>query len=245
MIQFDLNGNVTWVNEHFATTMGYQKEEMIGMHHSRFCTNAFATSYDYKNLWNGLRSGEKFQSKIQRVRKDQTLIFLEATYMPIKNDRGEPYAVVKIATNITEREERDQQIVFELNELSKDLSDNVIKSAEENMTALEKLKKQAESIADITNSIKHISSQTNLLALNASIEAQRAGVYGRGFAVVAEEVKKLSDESEQLMKVATNDLKLMKEEVDKVNNLTSKLQKVVGETNRNITKTMEEFKKRD
>lgn len=245
MIQFDLSGHVLWVNTHFANTMGYEKEEMIHLHHSTFCTPAFATSLDYQKMWRNLRNGQKFQSKIQRVKKDRTFIVLEATYMPIKDGNGETYGVMKIATNITEREERDEQIVLELNELSKNLSDTVVKSAKENMDALKTLSKQAASIGDITNAIKHIASQTNLLALNASIEAQRAGVYGAGFAVVAEEVKKLSDESEALMKVANADLKLMAQEVEQVSQLTLKLQKEVEETRTHITKTTERFKKRD
>lgn len=244
MIQFDLKGYVLWVNDHFAHAMGYEKEEMIHLHHSKFCTLEFSNSLDYQQLWRDLNNGQKFQSKIQRVKKDGRIIFLEATYMPIKDAQGAIYGVVKIATDITEREERDHQIVLELNTLSKRLSDTVVQSAKENMEALTTLKKQATSIGDITNAIKHISSQTNLLALNASIEAQRAGIYGAGFAVVAEEVKKLSDESEALMKVANTDLLLMTEEVEKVNQLTLQLQKIVETTEVNLTKTMEEFKKR-
>lgn len=244
MIQFDLKGYVLWVNEHFAQTMGYEKQEMLHLHHSTFCTVDFAGSLDYQKLWTDLRNGKKFQSKIARVKKEGAIIYLEATYMPIKDAQGETYGVMKIATDITEREARDHQIVLELNTLSKRLSDTVVQSAKENMEALATLKKQATSIGDITNAIKHISSQTNLLALNASIEAQRAGVYGAGFAVVAEEVKKLSDESEALMKVANADLLLMAQEVEKVNKLTLHLQKTVEATEINLTKTMEAFKKR-
>lgn len=62
------------------------------------------------------------------------------------------------------------------------------------------LKNNADDITQIVLIVASIAKQINLLALNASIEAARAGEAGKGFTVVAEEVRKLSEETNQAVK---------------------------------------------
>lgn len=60
---------------------------------------------------------------------------------------------------------------------------------------------EATNINHIINLITAINDQTNLLSLNASIEAARAGVAGRGFAVVANEIRHLSTQTQDAIRV--------------------------------------------
>lgn len=86
---------------------------------------------------------------------------------------------------------------------------------EELRTTFSSLTSQMKEIHQVVQTITSISEQTNLLALNASIEAARAGEHGKGFAVVAEEVRHLSEDTNE----ATNRVRnlLQRIEVDTAN----------------------------
>ena len=95
--------------------------------------------------------------------------------------------------------------------------------------SIEEILQNTATINKITEDIQYISDQTNLLALNAAIEAARAGEHGRGFSVVAEEVRKLSDRTNQ----ASNDIteivgKVNSSVKDISNSLTDNLEKTKG-----------------
>jgi len=100
-IEFDPSGKVIEANANFLAVMGYDAREIVGKHHSMFCDPAYIKSADYGALWQRLRGGEFISDRFARRRKDGSVVWLRATYNPIKNARGEVTSVVKFSSDIT------------------------------------------------------------------------------------------------------------------------------------------------
>ncbi|MEC1411366.1 methyl-accepting chemotaxis protein [Bacillus safensis] len=252
MIEFNVTGEVLWVNDIFAKAMGYSKEEMIGLKHRQFCPPHITEHTSYHMFWKRLREGQVFQEKVQRITKNGSTLWLEATYSPVQDEEGTVVGVVKVATDITEREHTMKQVVEDLKEMSAKLMeraevgiqhsqsvnasfDHIANETDQNMSLLKGLTEQVESISSIAATINSISSQTQLLALNAAIEAAHAGSYGNGFSVVAAEIRKLATNSKEAIVKVDQYVKAIHAEVEKVSSGTSRAKTTVF-TNRDLVK---------
>lgn len=91
--------------------------------------------------------------------------------------------------------------------------------------------------------ITSIAEETDLLSLNASIEAARSGESGRGFAVVAEQIKKLSEQSNQSSSEIEETAMMLSEDSQKAVEIMQKMQEIIvsqSESMQDTQKVVEE-----
>lgn len=101
-IEFDLNGNVLYANANFLSVFGYTEEEVLGKHHSLFCSVSTKESEEYGLFWNKLREGEFQSGEFLRLDSQGREVYIQASYNPVRDDDGNLVSVIKIASDITE-----------------------------------------------------------------------------------------------------------------------------------------------
>ncbi|AUG52643.1 methyl-accepting chemotaxis protein [Thalassospira marina] len=102
VIEFDLEGNISYANNHFLSAMGYRLEEIKGKHHRMFVDPAYAETKEYRDFWRRLAAGEYLSGEYQRYGKNGREVWIQASYNPIFDMAGRPFKVVKYAADVTE-----------------------------------------------------------------------------------------------------------------------------------------------
>jgi methyl-accepting chemotaxis protein len=119
VIEFDLTGHVLMANQNFLDTFGYTLEEVLGQHHRLFVDPVESQSQAYLHFWDKLGAGHYDNGRYKRIAHDGREIWLQASYNPILDDRGDPLKVVKYATNITDQQRRSDDSSGQLAAIAK------------------------------------------------------------------------------------------------------------------------------
>ena len=101
-IEFDAQGIIKDANKNFLGAVKYELDEIVGKHHRIFCDEVYRQSREYEQFWEELRAGKTQTNEFQRIAKDGSIIWIQASYSPVTDDTGTVKGVIKIATDITE-----------------------------------------------------------------------------------------------------------------------------------------------
>ncbi|WP_162501441.1 PAS domain-containing methyl-accepting chemotaxis protein [Methylobacterium crusticola] len=106
IIELSMDGVILDANQNFLDLFAYGKHELIGQHHRMFVSATDATGEAYDRFWQELKQGHFQAAAYKRLGKGGREIWIQATYNPILNRRGDAVGIVKLATDVTEQKLR-------------------------------------------------------------------------------------------------------------------------------------------
>lgn len=80
-----------------------------GQHHRMFVDPAESSKSEYQNFWDALRKGEFQQAEYRRLGKNGREIWIQATYNPLRDEKGQVFAIVKFASDITDQKRKSME----------------------------------------------------------------------------------------------------------------------------------------
>jgi len=98
----DPNGNIVYVNQHFESSTGYSRNEVIGKN-PRFLQSGLQDKDFYKQFWERISSGLNWSGSFINRRKNGQLFHESATIFPIRNLNSEVVYYGAVKRDITEQ----------------------------------------------------------------------------------------------------------------------------------------------
>jgi methyl-accepting chemotaxis protein len=102
IISFKIDGTILHANDNFLNVLGYTLSETVGNHHRMFCDKTYTSTKEYSEFWNNLAEGKSQINEFERIHKNGSSVWIQASYTPVKNKSGKVIRIVKFAQDITE-----------------------------------------------------------------------------------------------------------------------------------------------
>ena len=131
--------------------------------------------------------------------------------------------------------EKASKTLLSLRQINEDVKKIIGEVQEQTDRTNESVKK----IQAATTFINSIAEDTGLLSLNASIEAARAGDSGRGFAVVAEQIKNLSEQSNESSKEIEATAEVLRADSEKAVQAMQQMQEIIASQSESMQETQQ------
>lgn len=105
----DTDGNIQYANPAFETITGYSPTEVVAQNISLLDSGHHDPTF-FKQMWDGLKSGEIWRGRFINKKKDHSLYESEATISPVKNSAGEIIHYVSVQRDITHEVQLEKQL---------------------------------------------------------------------------------------------------------------------------------------
>lgn len=138
VIEFNLDGTIITANDNFLNAVGYTLSEIQGQHHGLFVEPEYRHSPEYRLFWERLARGEYDSGEYKRLGKGGKEIWIQASYNPILDMNGQPFKVVKYASDVTAAKLQTADFTGQIDAISKSQAviefdlDGLILNANEN-----------------------------------------------------------------------------------------------------------------
>jgi len=151
IISFKPDGTIIHANDNFLNALGgYKPSEVVGKHHSMFCEKTYTNTQAYTDFWKNLANGIAQIDEFERIRKDGTSVWIQASYTTVKNKSGKVTRVVKFAQDITDAKKVIQSVNAAIDLAKTGIMKQTIKETTKN-DGIENLKNGVNELFDIVS----------------------------------------------------------------------------------------------
>jgi len=195
VIEFNMDGTIRTANENFLAAVGYKLSEIEGRHHQIFVDKEYAASSEYTKFWEKLNQGQFDAGQYKRFGKGGKEIWIQASYNPIFDLNGEPYKVVKYATDITNQVRLRMamaELIANVNESATQFSESAMTVSEASQSVAEgaqtqsaaveqisasaqELTRSIQGVRDRANETDKLANDTNLIAVEGGQAVTKSG----------------------------------------------------------------------
>ena len=168
VIEYDLQGHITSVNESFCRSLNVQREQIIGRNQDEFRDTNDSYSLQDSDFWNRIKDGEVIK------RTDKYLVsgeehWLQQVFTPILDSDGFPYKILNMATDITTNKKQEIELKVQAEKMAAQ-EEKMRQNLEELQKNQDTMSKQQAELNDINTRLK--SNEENLTAAVAKSKEQ-------------------------------------------------------------------------
>jgi len=109
VVESDMSGHITYVNDKFCEISGYSRKELLGQHH-RILDSDYHPAAFFEDLWSSVNAGQIWHGEICYRNKYGGVFWVDNTITPFPDASGKPAKYISVRFDITDRKIAEEQI---------------------------------------------------------------------------------------------------------------------------------------